>query len=185
MLGAMMRTDYDPVRDSISELYEVGAPNAHWLMVLFTLYHALVIPFAVGIHRGIPATASGWIGPFLLGTAGLLGIPLGAYARCDPGCFGATTFRGQLHGVLVLVTVPLIFAAMLGIWYRLRNRPDWSRYRRYTLGTMIVGVVFGIAMVPFVQGPHAGLLERISVGLIIQWYAGTGLLVMLASRDRV
>jgi hypothetical protein len=74
---------------------------------------------------------------------------------------------------------------MLGIWYRLRNRPDWSRYRRYTLGTMIVGVVFGIAMVPFVQGPHAGLLERISVGLIIQWYAGTGLLVMLASRDRV
>jgi hypothetical protein len=92
------------------------------------------------------------------------GIPLGAYARCDPGCFGAMTFRGEPHGILVLVTVPLIFAAMLGTWYRLRNQPGWSRYRRYTLGTMILGIAFGVAMIPFVQGQHAGLLERISVG---------------------
>jgi hypothetical protein len=180
----MMRADYDPVRDSISELYELGAPNAHWLMVLFTLYHALVIPLSVGLARGLPPASRGWIGPFLLGLAGFFGIPLGAYARCDPGCFGATTIRGQLHGILVLLTVPLIFAAMIGVWYRLRHYSGWRRYRRYTLTTVIVGIVSGIAMIPFIQGPYAGLLERISVGLIVQWYAVSGALLIAVARNR-
>ena len=181
-LGAVMRANYDSVRDSISELYEMGAPHAHWLMVLFTLYHALVI--SVGLARGLPPAPRGWIGPFLLGLAGVFGIPLGAYARCDPGCFGATTFRGQLHGILVLLTVPLIFAAMIGVWYRLRHYSGWRRYRRYTLTTVIVGIVFGIAMIPFIQGPYTGLLERISVGLIVQWYAVSGALLIAVARNR-
>lgn len=186
VLGGMLRADYDPMRDSISELYEAGAPNAQALMVLFTLYHALVLPLALGLHRGLPPSARGWIGPLLLGLAGLLGIPLGAYARCDPGCFGATTFRGQLHGILVVVTVPLIFAAMFAVWHRLRRQSGWSRYRRYTLLTMIVGLAFGAFMIRLLQGPYTGLLERISVGLIVQWYAVTGATLILASggRDR-
>ena len=180
----MTRADYDPVRNTISELYEAGAPNAHWLMVIFTVYHALVIPFAVGLHLGLPSSARGWAGPLLLGLAGVLGIPLGAYARCDPGCFDATTFRGQLHGILVIVTVPLIFAAMFSIWYRLRYHPGWRRYRRYTLTTLVVALTFGIAMIPFIRGPYAGLLERISVGLIVQWYAITGAFLVFASQSR-
>lgn len=184
LLGGSLRGDYDPVRDSISELYEVGAPNAVWLMVLFTVYHASVIPLAAGLSRGLPASRHGNLGPILLGLAGFLGIPLGAYARCDPGCFGATTFRGQLHGILVIATVPLIFAAMLSVWLRLRHRVDWRLYRVYTLTTFIVGVAFGLAMVPFVQGQYAGLLERISVAVILQWYAGSGLMLLLVSRAR-
>jgi hypothetical protein len=180
----LLRSDYDPVRDSISELYEAGAPNAVWLMVLFTIYHATVIPLAVGLDRGLPASAKGRAGPIFLGVAGLLGIPLGAYARCDPGCFGATTFRGQLHGILVIATVPLIFAAMFFVWHRLRRHANWRRYRLYTLTTSIVGVVFGLAMIPFVQGQYAGLLERISVALILQWYVGTGLVLIVTSRIR-
>ena len=182
-LGGMLRVDYDPIRDTISELYETGAPNAPWLMVPISVYHALVLPFAFGLHRGLPPSVRGWIGPLLLGLAGLLGVPLGAYARCDPGCFGATTFRGQLHGILVVVTVFLIFAALLGVWYRLRLHSGWRRYRRYTFVTLVAGVVFGIAMLPFVQGPYAGLLERISVGLILQWYAVSGAILILASRN--
>lgn len=182
VLGGMLRADYDPIRDSISELYETGAPNAGWLMVLFTVYHALVIPFAIGLHRGLPPSVRGWIGPFCLGLAGLLGIPLGAYARCDPGCFGATTLRGQLHGILVIVTVPLIFVAMFAVWHRLRHHSAWRRFRRYTSATAIAGLAFGIGMIPFVQGAYAGLLERIAVGLIVQWYAVGGALLIAASR---
>lgn len=57
--------------DTISELYEAGVPNAAWLMVLFTAYHALVIPFAYGLHRGLPRTRFGWIGPPAGPTLGL------------------------------------------------------------------------------------------------------------------
>lgn len=181
LLGGALRDGYQPVRDSISELYETGAPNARVLMILFTAYHALVIPFAVGLHRGLPRARYGWVGPLLLALAGLLGIPLGSYARCDPGCFGATTFRGQLHGILVLITVPLIFSAMFAIWRRLRHHAEWLGYARYTLGTMLFGVTFGVAMIPFVQGPYAGLLERVSVSLILQWYIVMGAVLIAES----
>lgn len=182
VVGVALREDANHVSFTISELYEVGAPNAWWLMILFTAYHALVIPLAVGLHRGLPKTRRGWLGPALLGTAGLLGIPLGAYARCDPGCFGATTFRGQLHGILVLVTVPLIFGAMFAIWYRVRRSETWRAYARYTLLTAIVGLGFGIAMTPFVQGPFAGLLERVNVATLLQWYVVSGVVLIGVSR---
>jgi hypothetical protein len=180
--GDALRDDYDFISQSISELYEVGAPNAPSLMVFFTAYHALVIPLAIGLHRGLPHTRFSWVGPLLLGSAGFLGIPLGAYARCDPGCFGATTFRGQLHGVLVLITVILVLAAMLMTWLRARTHPQWQGYAQYTLWTLIIGITFGLGMTPFIQGQFAGLLERISVTIIVQWYAMTGLFLIAKSR---
>lgn len=182
LLGGALREGYDPVANSISELYEVGAPNAAWLMALFTAYHALVVPLAIGVHRGLPPARHGSIGPLCLALAGLFGLPLGAYARCDPGCFGATTFRGHLHGVLVLVTVPLIFASMFAVWLRARSHTAWSGYSRYTLGTAMIGVTFGLATTPFIQGEYSGLIERISVAIIVQWYALTGLRLVAASR---
>ncbi len=182
VVGVALREDANHVSFTISELYEMGAPNAWWLMILFTAYHALVIPLAVGLHRGLPKARFDWLGPVLLGTAGLLGIPLGAYARCDPGCFGATTFRGQLHGVLVLITVPLIFGAMFAIWYRVRPHNNWRKYARYTFATAVIGLGFGLAMTPFVQGPYAGLLERINVSILLQWYVVSGIMVIGLSR---
>lgn len=58
VIGVWLRDGYDHVAYTISELYEVGAPNAAALMVLFTAYHALVIPLAIGLHRGLSASPS-------------------------------------------------------------------------------------------------------------------------------
>jgi hypothetical protein len=182
VVGGAVREGYDPVRDAISRLYEAGAPNAARLMVLFTAYHGLVIPFAYGLHRGLPPAHFGWVGPLLLGTAGLLGVPLGSYARCDVGCWEATTFRGQLHGILVLVTVPLVLAAMFAIWLRLRRREGWRGYARYTLATALVAVAVGLAMVPFLKSDYEGLFERISVAVLIQWYVVMGVRLIAIAR---
>lgn len=184
VVGVWLRPGFDHVTYTISELYEVGAPNAVGLMAMFTAYHALVIPLALGLHLGLPPSRHGWVGPALLGAAGVLGIPLGAWARCDPGCFGATTFRGQMHAVLVLLTVPLIYGAMLAIWRRLRQHPAWHAYARYTLVTAVVGLAFGLGMTPFIRGGYAGLLERVSVGIMLQWYVVMGLTVMKVARGR-
>lgn len=181
-LGVWLRPGFDHVSYTISELYEVGAPNAGWLMVLFTAYHALVIPFSIGLQRALPPSRRGWIGPAMLAAAGALGIPLGAWARCDPGCFGATTFRGQMHAVLVLLTVPLIYGAMIAIWNRLRQHSAWRVSAVYTLITAVIGLGFGLAMTPFVQGSYAGLLERISVAIMLQWYIVMGAKVMRVAR---
>lgn len=178
VVGVGLRPGFDHFAYTISELYEVGAPNALGLMMMFTTYHALVVPLALGLHVGLPPSRHGWVGPALLGAAGALGIPLGAWARCDPGCFGATTFRGQMHAVLVLLTVPLIYGAMLATWRRLRQHPAWHSYARYTLTTVLIGLAFGLGMTPFIRGPYAGLLERISVAIMLQWYVVMGLRVM-------
>lgn len=183
-VGDLLRDDYSFIQHTISELYEEGAVNAFGLKFLFTLYHASVIPFAMGLHRGLPDSTHGWTGPGLLILAGLFGIPLGSYARCDPGCFGATTFQGQLHGILVLITVPLIFGAMFAIWLRLKDSGNWIVLARYTLSTMITGVVFGIAMTPFIQGSFAGILERISVLIILQWYVIMGIKLITISMSK-
>lgn len=183
-VGVWLRPGFDHITYTISELYEIGAPNATGLMVMFTGYHAFVMPFALGLHIGLPPSRHGWVGPALLGAAGALGIPLGAWARCDPGCFGATTFRGQMHAVLVLLTVPLIYGAMLMIWRRLRQHADWHGYARYTLLTALAGLAFGVGMTPFIKGPYAGLLERISVAIMLQWYVVMGLKVMSLARGR-
>lgn len=182
VLGVWLRDDVDHVVTTISELYQTGAPHAAPLMVLFTAYHALVIPLALGLYLALPRGRLDWLGPVLLATAGAFGVPLGAYARCDPGCFGATTFRGQLHGILVLVTVPLIFAAMFATWRRTAGHARWRTYGRYTLVTAVVGLAFGAGMSPFVQGPYAGLLERIAVAIMLQWYVVTGIAVMREGR---
>jgi hypothetical protein len=184
LIGVWLHPQFNHVTHTISELYEVGAPNAVGLMVMFTAYHALVIPLAIGLQAGLPPVRHGWLGPALLGAAGALGIPLGAWARCDPGCFGATTFRGQMHAVLVLLTVPLIYGAMLAIWCRLRQHPAWHGYARYTLVTVLVGLAFGVGMTPFIRGPYAGILERISVAIMLQWYVVMGLRVMTVARVR-
>lgn len=185
VVGVALREGADHVTFTISELYEVGAPNAAWLMVLFTAYHALVVPLALGLHLALPPGRRAWLGPGLLAAAGVLGIPLGAWARCDPGCFGATTVRGRMHGVLVALTVPLIYGAMVAIWRRARRHPAWRSYSRYTLATVVVGVAFGLGMTPFLHGPYAGLLERVSVSIMLQWYVGSGLVVMATARGRL
>ena len=135
--GWLRRHDYNHVRDAISRLYETDAPNAAWLMVLFTAYHALVIPLAYGLHLGLARGSKckfPWLGPALLASVGVLGIPLGSYARCYVGCWNATTFRGKLHGTLVLATVPLVLMGMLSIWMRIRRVDELQLYANYTFG---------------------------------------------------
>lgn len=185
VVGGALRDGYDPVRDAISELTEAGAPNAQWLRVLTTAYAVLLIPFAYGLNRGLPAARFGWVGPTLLGAGGLLLVPTGNYAHCDVGCWGATTSRGQLHAWLVLAAVPLMFASILAIWLRIRRHSEWRGYARHTLATLVLAVAFGLIMVPFLHSDYEGLFERISTVIMLQWYIVLGVrLIALSRADR-
>lgn len=185
VVGGALRDGYDPARDTISELTEAGGPNAEWLRVMTTAYAALLIPFAYGLHRGLPAVRLGWVGPLLLGGAGLAQVPLGNYARCDAGCWEATTTRGQAHAWLVLVGVPLTFAAMFAIWLRMRRQPKWRGYARHTLATLVLAIASGLIMLPFLQTDYEGLFERISTVIMLQWYVVLGVrLITLSRADR-
>lgn len=50
VLGASLRPDYSHIRDSVSELIEIGAPNKVLLDTMMGAYHLLLIPFAYALH---------------------------------------------------------------------------------------------------------------------------------------
>ena len=78
VVGAALRPGYSHIRDSVSELIEVGAPNKALLDTMISFYHVMLIMFAYGLHLALPHTRRGWLGPALLGVTGILGIILTA-----------------------------------------------------------------------------------------------------------
>ena len=54
LAGIFTTPGYSPVSQAISELMERNAPAKAFVDPLLILYHGLVIPFAAGLHRGLP-----------------------------------------------------------------------------------------------------------------------------------
>ncbi len=56
VVGASLRPGYSHIRDSVSELIEMGAPNKELLDIMIGSYHLLLIMFAIGLHLALPRT---------------------------------------------------------------------------------------------------------------------------------
>src|SRR3990170_1860649 len=63
---ALLRPGYSHLAQAISELGEVGAPNAIVQDINFIMLGLLTLAFAFGLHRGIGARRGSKIGPALL-----------------------------------------------------------------------------------------------------------------------
>lgn len=179
IIGDALRPDYDFVRDSVSELIETGAPNKALLDSMIGIYHAFVMAFALGIYQATPRTPRSWIAPALIGGAGLVGIVITLFFPCDVGCeANPTTFAGQGHGVLVGVSVLLVAVAMLLLWRQLILDEAWAGHGRYTAWTLLFAVVTGAASFAFLNSDYVGLVERIGVLVVLQWYVVTGVRIV-------
>jgi hypothetical membrane protein len=112
----VVREDYDPLQQAISELFAIGAPRGQALLlaVVLAVTGALLVPFGLVLDRVLPG--SGRLGPVLVVVSGV-GTFLVAFAPCTAGCpgVGAST-TDTLHvvfaggGYLALVTAPLAVA---------------------------------------------------------------------------
>jgi hypothetical protein len=175
IVGASLRPGYSHVRDSVSELIEVGAPNKALLDTLMGTYHLLLISFAYGLHFALPRTKRGWIGPALVGVVGILGIILTLFFPCDIGCeANPTTMAGRGHGVLVAISALLVLAAMVALFWRTRAHTFWRGYSRYTLISALLTLCFGLASLPLLNTDYVGLAERIGLIPIFAWFIMSG-----------
>ncbi len=176
VVGALLRPGYSHIRDSVSELIEMGAPNKGLLDMMFGSYHLLLIMFAIGLHLALPRTRWGWLGPALVGVAGFLGIILTVHFPCDVGCeANPTTFWGKGHGVLVAISALFVFSGMLALTSRMRQNFAWSPYSRYTLISAFATFGLGIATIPFLNTDYTGLGERLALIPIFLWFVVIGL----------
>ncbi|MFC2024621.1 DUF998 domain-containing protein [Chloroflexota bacterium] len=167
MIGGALIPGYSHITETVSELLVAGAPNRLLLATLMISSSVLGILFPIGLHRGINEGKGSKVGPAFLIIASVLGI-FTTYFPQDPGG-PPVTFAGTVHVVLLIPMVILSLGAFVAFWRRLKSDSLWSGYDRYSLITFIIAIPLGIISAVSLDSPYVGLLERISVAVILQW----------------
>jgi len=176
IVGAAMRNDYSHIINAISELISYGAPNKAILDVIFNIYGALLLAFAIGGYIALKNT------PRLCRIA--MGIFIGiqiisfswGFFPMDP--IGAEpTFAGTMHNVFggVVALASIVMPLLMGLG--LRRSDDFHGYAIYSLISSAIIFVSGLSGVILAQqGFHIfGFFERITIGTYEVWIFVTAL----------
>lgn len=160
-----LRPGYDHFTQVISELGEVGAPNAIVMNIFgFVLPSLLIFAFAIGLYRGTRDGRGPIVASALL-AVGALGFIGAALAPCSPGCDPATStshFQAGAIGIL-LVLAPFAF------WLTLRRDSRWEGYGTYSLVTGVLVIVLYIVNFSGLTQPWNGLGQRLATGILFLW----------------
>ena len=95
IIGGKLRSDYSHIRNDISSLFAVGAPNKRLMQSLIIVSSVLLFLFYLGLHEGLNEGGS-IIGPYLFITASILGILIAFFLPLDAGG-EIITWRGKMH----------------------------------------------------------------------------------------
>src|SRR5215216_1332643 len=116
IVGAALRNDYSHIVNAISELISNGAPNKTILDIVFNIYNALLLAFAVGGYitlKDAPRSCRIAMGLFI--AIQVLSFSWGFFPM-DP--LGAqATFAGSMHNILggVVALATIIMPLLMGL----------------------------------------------------------------------
>jgi hypothetical protein len=177
IVGAALRPDnYSHIVNAISELLSNGAANKAILDVIFNIYNALLLAFAIGAYsasKNLPRLTRVAMG-ILVGIQ-VLSFSWGFFPM-DP--LGAkATFTGTMHnilgGVVAMATITMPLLMGLGV----RHLDGFKRYANYSFVSSAIIFVSGLTGVILAgQGVQLfGLFERITIGAYEVWLFVTAL----------
>ena len=180
ILGGIILSDYNHIRDDISSLFAVDAPNRRLFQSFIVTSSVLLFIFYLGLHEAIPDGPGSIIGPLLFIASSFLGILVATLFPLDAGG-EFITLRGKMHLVLVAVMGILTIAGMVAIWIRVASIEGWSIFAMYSLITAIISfILIGIATI-FAKGRYRGLVERLGVTPYQLYYFFISLMVFLTN----
>ena len=177
ILGGKLQSDYSHIRDDISSLFAVGAPNKRLIQSFIILSSILLFLFYLGLHEGLNDGGS-IIGPYLFIIASILGILIAFFFPLDEGG-EIITWRGKMHLILVITMGIFTIAGMIALWFRLIEVPGWDTFATYSLVSAIVALVLLVISGIFIEGKYRGLLERLGVTPFQLYYFILPLMVFL------
>lgn len=167
-MAGVWHPDYDPVAQSISDLFAVGAPAgpARLLAGVLVVTGLALIPFALALHRALPG--EGAAGPAAAAVSGAATVLIVAFP-CSPGCpgLGATT-TDTGHVLLAVIGYGALVAAPILFARRLRGHDD-----RLARASLVLGAVaaLGLAARSLGLAPGlAGLQQRVYNTVADAWY---------------
>jgi len=180
ILGGILRSDYNHIRDDISSLFAVGAPRKRVFNSFIIVSSVLLFVFYLGLHWSINNGQGSIIGPALFVVSGFLGVLVALFFPLDTGG-EIITFRGKMHLVLVMASGILTIAGMSALWFQLESVEAWSLFANYSLISAIVSIVLMMISGIFIKSRFRGLLERFAVTPFQVFYFTLALMVFLTN----
>jgi hypothetical protein len=180
ILGGILQPEYSHIRQDVSSLIAVGAPNKKLFDKFIISSSTLLFIFYIGMHWGITNGVGSIIGPVLFVISGFLGVLVALFFPLDPGGELVTT-RGKLHLVLISISGILATAGMVALWFRLESVADWSAFAAFSLITAIVSFILVIATSAATKSNYLGLVERFMVSSYQIYYFILALMVFLTN----
>jgi len=173
-----LQSDYSHIRDDISSLFAIGAPNKRLTQSFNIISSVLLLIFYIGLHEGINDGGGSIVGPILFLISSLLGVLVALFFPLDAGG-EIKTLRGKMHLILVAVSGILTIAGMVALWFRLQLVAAWSVFAIYSLISGVVSLILVIISGIFVTSKYRGLLERIGVSPYELYYFVLSLMVFI------
>ncbi len=168
----LIRPGYDPFRQHISELGEIGSSNAEiFNIVVFLGLGLLMIAFSIGLKRGINDGKISKFVPILIAASGFGWIGASIFS-CDQACV-TVSVTGKMHNLSAIVALFGMMIAPFGIRSQLKKDPRWESYRLFSLVMGIVALIctaimFSTAVIPSLE-PYRGLIQRLAFYPPLLW----------------
>jgi hypothetical membrane protein len=186
LLSGLLYKGYSFTDQAISELSAYGSPVRSLMVAFLTVHGLLLVAFSVGLRRsGDRIRALRWVGIFLL-AAIVVGLFLHPFFPMSSRAM-EQGFNDTMHIVLTGVWGFLVFPAVVfaAVAYR-----GW--FRLYSIGSLLVMVVFGWLAATAMQGiaeklptPWVGAFERINAYVYLAWLVVLAVTVMRRSLSDV
>ncbi|MHA2004708.1 MAG: DUF998 domain-containing protein [Candidatus Thorarchaeota archaeon] len=180
IIGGIIQPDYSHIRDDVSSLMAVDAPNKKLFDKFIILSGTLLLVFYLGLHWGVNNGVGSIIGPILFIISGLLGVLVALFFPLDAGGEIITT-RGKMHLVLIAISGILATAGMAAMWFRLESVAEWSIFATFSIITAIVSLIFVVISAFTATKSYFGLIERFMVSSYQIYYFVLALMVFLTN----
>lgn len=177
IIGGFIVQEYSHIRDDVSSLFAIGAPNRLLFNSLFISGSALLFIFSFSLLWGIEGSGS-IAGPILFLISTFIGLIVSIFFPLDEDG-ELITVRGKMHLILIVISGILVMISMIFLWLRMRTIDSWIGFGRFSLAsvpaTLILMVISGI----FGGGPYMGLVERFMVSYFQIYYFVISLMMFL------
>lgn len=175
---------YSLATHTVSELSAIDAPTRAAWVPLGLVYTLLVAAFGWGVWRSAGAAGRLRVVGALLVAYGLFGLGWPPMHQRHVLAAGGKTLTDTLHIVWTAVTVALMLLAM-GVGAGAFG----ARFRRYTIGTMVLLALFGglaSLQAPNVEAnlptPTIGIWERLNIVVFLVWVIALALVLLRRQR---
>ena len=180
ILGGILDPEYSHMRQDVSSLIAVDAPNKKLLDKFIISSSNLLLIFYIGLHWGINNGAGSIVGPILFVISGLLGVLVALFFPLDAGG-ELVTMRGKLHLILIAISGILATAGMVVLWFLLAVDIIWSTFATFSLIAAFVSLILVVATSVAATSNYLGLVERLMVSSYQIYYFVLALMVFLSN----